>query len=409
MTDEEKGKNIIADSELDAELEELVTLLEETGILENSEAIRDSSSPPEEAKLDSPGNSAEGVEDRDQEVLAETVTLSEAGEAPQGATVPKERESLVVSEAVELPQGATLPKGIEPLVVSESVKPLKGATRPPETAPPESDGEEEKGTGGIVLVDPREQIRLTREGEVVKVILPSTQVSSVKLDWSELWDQLKHRLNSSENFWQAGTDVHLLAADQLLDLRQLQEIAQALGSAKLELRRVSTSRRQTAVAAATAGYSVDQETPPPPTPVSPVVQTSAENWAEPLYLKSTVRSGVEIQHPGTVVVLGDTNPGSTIVAAGDILVLGRLRGIAHAGSQGNRACQIFALQMEATQLRIAEAIARPPETPLDEFYPEIAYITPSGIRLARAFHFFKTHIFSFSENSWLEKGENGSK
>ncbi|MCW6038035.1 septum site-determining protein MinC [Spirulina subsalsa FACHB-351] len=385
MTDEEKGKNIISDGQLDAELEELVTLLEETGILEDSEPIPDSLSPPEKTNLDSESSPAEEMEAPNEAEQAEPVTPPEAGEPTLGAI---------------------LAKGIEPLVVSESVKPLKRATLPPETAPPESDGPEEKGTRGIELVDPREQIRLTREGEIVKVILPSTQVSPVKLDWSELWDQLKHRLNSSENFWQAGTDVHLLAGDQLLDLRQLQEIAQALGSAKLELRRVSTSRRQTAVAAATAGYSVEQETPTHPTPASPVVQASAENWAEPLYLKSTVRSGLEIQHPGTVVVLGDTNPGSTIVAAGDILVLGRLRGIAHAGSQGNRACHIFALQMEATQLRIAEAIARPPETPLDEFYPEIAYITPSGIRLARAVHFFKTHTFSFSENSWLEKGDN---
>jgi septum site-determining protein MinC len=105
-------------------------------------------------------------------------------------------------------------------------------------------------------------------------------------------------------------------------------------------------------------------------------------------------------------MLGDANPGSSLIAAGDILVLGRLRGVAHAGSQGNRACQILALQMEATQLRIADTIARPPgEPPPEGYYPEIAYMTDSGIRLARAVNFFKTHSFSLNLESWRDNSE----
>jgi septum site-determining protein MinC len=111
--------------------------------------------------------------------------------------------------------------------------------------------------------------------------------------------------------------------------------------------------------------------------------------ADPLYLQTTVRSGVEIRHPGTVVILGDLNPGGNIVAAGDILVWGRLRGIAHAGAQGNTQCLIAALQMEPTQLRIADYVARAPEPP-PQFYPEVAYITPEGIRIARSADFSKT-------------------
>jgi septum site-determining protein MinC len=161
----------------------------------------------------------------------------------------------------------------------------------------------------------------------------------------------------------------------------------------LDLRTVVTARRQTAVAAAGSGYSVQQETPQPQD--KPTVDlTSAENWAEPLYIKYTVRSGQDVTHPGTIIVLGDTNPGSHLVAAGDILVIGRLRGIAHAGSQGNRVCQIFALRMEALQLRIADAIARPPEADVEQLVPEMAYLTESGIRLAQAWNFFKTHNFS---------------
>jgi septum site-determining protein MinC len=114
--------------------------------------------------------------------------------------------------------------------------------------------------------------------------------------------------------------------------------------------------------------------------------------AEPLYLQLTVRSGVEIRHPGTIVILGDLNPGGAVIAEGDIFVWGRLRGVAHAGAGGNRECRIMALQMEPTQLRIADAVARAPESPPAQFYPEVAYVTPQGIRIARAADFSKTNV-----------------
>jgi septum site-determining protein MinC len=52
----------------------------------------------------------------------------------------------------------------------------------------------------------------------------------------------------------------------------------------------------------------------------------------------------------------------------------------------------MALKMEPTQLRIADAVARAPETPPIEFYPEVAYVTPQGIRIARAADFAKTQL-----------------
>jgi septum site-determining protein MinC len=206
--------------------------------------------------------------------------------------------------------------------------------------------------------------------------------------WSEVWQQLKQRLDAGDRFWQPHTTVHLLARDRLLDVRQLQTIAEALTEVQLQLKRVYTSRRQTAVAAATAGYSVEQQSPvallnqPTETP---------QALAEPLYLETTLRSGSDIRHNGTVVILGDLNPGSSIIAEGDILVWGRLRGVAHAGSKGNSRALILALQLEPTLLRIADFVARAPETPPAQYYPEVAYVTPEGtIRIARAIDFHRT-------------------
>jgi septum site-determining protein MinC len=74
-----------------------------------------------------------------------------------------------------------------------------------------------------------------------------------------------------------------------------------------------------------------------------------------------VRSGQTVEHDGHLLLLGDVNPGGTIVCTGDIYIMGALRGTAHAGSAGNAKAIIAASLMTPTQLRIAEVISRPPE------------------------------------------------
>lgn len=230
---------------------------------------------------------------------------------------------------------------------------------------------------------PKLQIRVKNEDGVVKLILPTEAETSATVSWNDLWEQLQQRLQAGKRFWQPLTAVHLIAHDRLLDARQLQGIADALADVALQLQLVSTSRRQTAVAAATAGYCVTQQSTIAPL-LPPSIADAIPQLVEPLYLQMTVRSGMDIRHEGTVVIVGDVNPGGEIFAAGDIIVWGRLRGIAHAGYPNNPQCLIMALQMEPTQLRIADRVARAPETPPPQFEPEIAYVTPQGIRIARA-------------------------
>ncbi len=233
------------------------------------------------------------------------------------------------------------------------------------------------------------QIRFKSESGRLLLILPAEAQMPFATNWADIWHQIKQRLNGGDRFWQPNTAVYLMASDRLLDGRQLQAIEDALCEVQLQLKCIYTSRRQTAVAAATAGYSVEQQLPFASLNQAPV---AIEPIAEPLYLQMTVRSGIEIRHTGTVVILGDLNPGGNVVADGDILVWGRLRGIAHAGASGNSKCLIMALQMEPTQLRIADAVARAPQTPLTQFYPEVAYVTPEGIRITKAADFSKSQV-----------------
>ncbi len=217
-------------------------------------------------------------------------------------------------------------------------------------------------------------VHLKTDDGVIQLLLPTLSETSNDTGWSEIWEQIQQRLAGAKRFWQPLTPVYLYAQDRLIDTRQLQVIANALEEVQLSLQLVHTSRRQTAVAAATAGYSVQQHNPHS-------LATSRDALAEPLYLQMTVRSGMEIRHPGTVVVIGDVNPGGEIIAAGDIIVWGNLKGIAHAGSRGNEQCLIMALQMFPTQIRIANYIARSPEQQPVNLEPEVAHVVDGVIRI----------------------------
>jgi septum site-determining protein MinC len=75
-----------------------------------------------------------------------------------------------------------------------------------------------------------------------------------------------------------------------------------------------------------------------------------------LYRTATLRGGQTLHHTGNIVVVGDVNPGAELVATGDILVFGRLAGIAHAGAGGDENARIYAVELIPTQLRIASFI-----------------------------------------------------
>ena len=96
-------------------------------------------------------------------------------------------------------------------------------------------------------------------------------------------------------------------------------------------------------------------------------------------MKETVRSGRSIYHEGTVVILGDVNPGAEIIAGGDVIVWGRLRGMVHAGALGDETAVICALSLTPTQLRIADKIAIAPDEKGHKPTPEQAAVRDGSI------------------------------
>lgn len=78
--------------------------------------------------------------------------------------------------------------------------------------------------------------------------------------------------------------------------------------------------------------------------------------AQTVTLTKIIRSGQVIKVSGDVILIGDVNPGGTIMATGNIYVLGALKGSAHAGFEGNESAIIVAALMAPAQLRIAQKL-----------------------------------------------------
>lgn len=78
--------------------------------------------------------------------------------------------------------------------------------------------------------------------------------------------------------------------------------------------------------------------------------------SETKFIRNSLRSGQKIEFEGSIVVLGDVNFGAEIIARDNIVVLGVLRGLAHAGAKGNAEAIISAASIEAKQIRISNIV-----------------------------------------------------
>jgi septum site-determining protein MinC len=109
---------------------------------------------------------------------------------------------------------------------------------------------------------------------------------------------------------------------------------------------------------------------------------TAANESTTRVVVGPVRSGVILDHEGSLFIFGDVNPGAEVRATGNIVVLGRLRGTAHAGIGQEQLGFILALRLEPQQLRIARKVARSGED-MQAIEPEIAFITDDKIVVER--------------------------
>ena len=101
-----------------------------------------------------------------------------------------------------------------------------------------------------------------------------------------------------------------------------------------------------------------------------------------IFHKGNLRSGQELNLENSVIVMGDVNFGASIVSRGNVIVLGTLFGNVYAGSGGDKEAFVLALDMQPTQIRIGNVIARSSDDTRirrDDIEPKIAYVEDDRI------------------------------
>ncbi|MDR1642479.1 MAG: hypothetical protein LBC41_02340 [Clostridiales bacterium] len=102
------------------------------------------------------------------------------------------------------------------------------------------------------------------------------------------------------------------------------------------------------------------------------------------FYEGALRNGQSIRYDGSVVILGDANPGSEIIAKGSVIVLGALKGMVHAGCTGDDSSYVCAMRLNPTQLRICDVMTYIPEEKRskNKNTPSYAYIQEGLIYIA---------------------------
>ncbi len=187
--------------------------------------------------------------------------------------------------------------------------------------------------------------------------------------WEELHIALLEQLDQQVDFLK-GARLALDVGNLILKAVDLGQLQKELAERELNLWAVLTNSPMTEQTAQSFGLATRINKPRQQNRSSSSEYKNS-GVLESILIKKTLRSGSSIHHLGPVVVIGDVNPGAEIVSAGDIIVWGRLRGMAHAGAEGDSSAVVCALDLSPTQLRIAGKIALTPKR-RGKLQPEIA-------------------------------------
>jgi len=214
----------------------------------------------------------------------------------------------------------------------------------------------------------------------IKGIRDGLLVKLGEAPWPDLQTALVNAIDERQAFFK-GAHLALDVGSQVLHVAELAALRELLSERGIFLWAVLSDSPTTEQTAQNLGLAT-RISKPRLAEVRQAAESVAGEMA--LWLSHTLRSGTRIEFPGSVVVMGDVNPGAEIVAGGSIVVWGRLRGVVHAGAQGDANAVVCALELSPTQLRIAGEIAVSPKRK-GKVQPEIARLQ-DGVLVAEPWH-----------------------
>ncbi len=178
-------------------------------------------------------------------------------------------------------------------------------------------------------------------------------------NWDELHSALLEQLDQQVEFLR-GARLAIDVGNVILKAADLGQLQKELTERELNLWAILSNSPTTEQTAQTFGLAT-RITKPRHVERTFSSTSKSVGISDAVLVRKTLRSGNSIQHSGPVVVIGDVNPGAEIVSAGDVVVWGRLRGMVHAGANGDENAIVCALDLSPTQLRIAGKIALTPK------------------------------------------------
>ncbi len=202
--------------------------------------------------------------------------------------------------------------------------------------------------------------------------------------WQAVADQLAARIDEKAEFY-AGANVIVELGTRPVpkyELSSLKALLERRGLTLALVRSVSDTTIKSAAALALRSESNGQAEASP-IAAAPAQETKPVNPEETgthgILFRRTLRSGRTIHSDGHVIIFGDVNPGAKVIAVGDIVIWGKLRGYVHAGATGDETAVVCALDMNPSQLRIAGYIVTSPPDKRKKIVPEIALIRDAQI------------------------------
>jgi len=220
-------------------------------------------------------------------------------------------------------------------------------------------------------------IKGIREGLIVS--LPTTCGA-----WRGALEQLETRLDASPAFFK-GARVGLVIGAWELGQDEIRAARDLLLRHDVILWALISDHLKTQEAAARLGLDIklpqrEARPQPAPLPAEPApaldvaAQTATDVSETAMVVHRTLRSGVSLRHPGSIVIIGDVHSGAEVMAGGDVVVWGKLHGTVHAGAFGDNEAVVCALDLTPTQLRIGHIITRSPDEHRRKVHPEMAHV-----------------------------------
>ncbi len=190
-------------------------------------------------------------------------------------------------------------------------------------------------------------------------------------EWNELQADLLSHIQERAAFFN-GARVALEVGNNILHAAEMGNLRDRLSELGISLWAVLSNSPTTEQTAQVLGLATRIFTPRPERIVKSAASVHPDGEAA-LFVHKTLRSGMRISYQGNVIVIGDVNPGAEIIASGSVIVWGRLRGVVHAGAEGNEKAIVGALDLHPMQLRIASIVSVTPER-RGKTLPELAHI-----------------------------------